>query len=222
MDLDVEKHDIKAAIFDMDGLLIDSERILMHACIQAAQQIGITYTQAEYVELIGRTGADSKRIMVGQLGGVEQYEQVVQGLNAILDARNHAFPLKHGALELIKHYRDNKVICSVASSSPMHHITHRLGHVGVLDHFDHLTSGQEVANGKPHPDIYLLAIKKLGLSVEQCIAFEDSEPGARAAIAAGLKVVVVPDLKQLSPFVVQNSHRVLTSLNDWLDLAASH
>ncbi len=222
MELDVEKHDIKAAIFDMDGLLIDSERILMHACIQAAQQIGIIYTQAEYVELIGRTGADSRRIMTEQLGGAEQYEQVVKGLNAILDERDHAFPLKHGALELIKHYRSNNIICSVASSSPMHHITHRLGHVGVLDHFEHLTSGQEVANGKPHPDIYLLAIKKLGLSVEQCIAFEDSEPGASAAIAAGLKVVVVPDLKQLSAFVVQNSYRVLDSLSDWLNVVDSH
>lgn len=200
----------------MDGLLIDSERILMHACIQAAEQIGITYTQAEYVELVGRTGADSKHIMIEQLGGLAQYEQVVQGLNAILDARDHAFPLKQGALALIQHYRANDIICSVASSSPMHHIKHRLRHVGVLDHFHHLTSGQEVANGKPHPDIYLLAVKKLGLSVEQCIAFEDSEPGARAAIAAGLKVVAVPDLKQLSPFVQENCYQVVSSLDEWL------
>jgi HAD superfamily hydrolase (TIGR01509 family) len=215
VEFDVEKHDIKAAIFDMDGLLIDSERILMHACIQAAQQIGINYTQAEYVELIGRTGADSRYIMIEQLGGAEQYAQVVQGLNAILDERDHAFPLKQGALALIQHYRTKNVVCSVASSSPMHHITHRLGHVGVLEHFHHLTSGQEVANGKPHPDIYLLAVKKLGLSVEQCIAFEDSEPGARAAIAAGLRVVAVPDLKQLSPFVQESCYQVVTSLEAW-------
>ena len=75
---------IKAAIFDMDGLLIDSERIIMQACIIAAKHVGITYTQAEYVELIGRAGSDSTRIMVEQLGGVENFNQVMQGLDVQL------------------------------------------------------------------------------------------------------------------------------------------
>ena len=73
-----------------------------------------------------------------------------------------------------------------------------------------------MARGKPNPDIYLLAIKKLGLEPEQCIAFEDSENGARAAIAAGLKVVVVPDLKQPSDYVREHCHQVVASLEDWL------
>jgi HAD superfamily hydrolase (TIGR01509 family) len=206
----------KAAIFDMDGLLIDSERIIMQACIVAAKQVGITYTQAEYVELIGRSGPDSTRIMVEQLGGVQNFNQVMQGLDMQLAQHNHTFPLKQGVLPLLKHYQSNNVICSVASSSPAHHITHRLSHVAMLDYFRHITSGQEVVNGKPSPDIYLLAIKKMGLNAEQCIAFEDSENGARAAIAAGLKVVVVPDLKQPSDYVKENCHQVVASLEDWL------
>lgn len=207
---------IKAAIFDMDGLLIDSERIIMQACIIAAQQVGITYTQAEYVELIGRAGPDSTRIMVEQLGGVQNFNKVMQGLDAQLAQHNHTFPLKPGALPLLKHYQSNNVICSVASSSPTHHIRHRLSHVDVLDYFSHITSGQEVTRGKPSPDIYLMAVKKLGIKVEECIAFEDSENGALAAIAAGLKVVVVPDLKQPSDYVRDNCHQVITSLEDWL------
>jgi HAD superfamily hydrolase (TIGR01509 family) len=207
---------IKAAIFDMDGLLIDSERIIMQACITAAQQVGITYTRAEYVELIGRAGPDSTRIMIEQLNGVSNFNKVMQGLDALLAERNNTFPLKHGAIELLKHYQDNNIICSVASSSVTHHIRHRLSQVGVLDYFSHITSGQEVTRGKPNPDIYLLAVKKLGLKVEECIAFEDSENGARAAIAAGLKVVVVPDLKQLSDYVREHCHQVITSLEDWL------
>jgi len=209
----------KAAIFDMDGLLIDSERIIMQACITAAQQVGITYTHAEYVELIGRAGPDSTRIMVEQLGGESNFNLVMQGLDALLAERNNTFPLKHGASELLKHYQDNNIICSVASSSATHHISHRLSQVGVLDYFSHITSGQEVTRGKPNPDIYLLAVNKLGLKAEECIAFEDSETGARAAIAAGLRVVVVPDLKQPSEFVVQNSHLTIESLNDWLNLS---
>ncbi len=200
----------------MDGLLIDSERIIMQACIQSAQQVGITYTQAEYVELIGRAGADSTCIMVEQLGSIENFNQVMQGLDTILAEHNHVFPLKQGASALLKHYQTNNIICSVASSSPMHHITHRLSHVNVLDYFSHLTSGQEVERGKANPDIYLLALQKLGLKAEECIAFEDSENGARAAIAAGLKVVVVPDLKQPSDYVRENCHRVIASLEDWI------
>lgn len=219
MEKSVNTAGFKAAIFDMDGLLIDSERIIMQACITAAQRVGITYTHAEYVELIGRAGPDSTRIMIEQLNGVSNFNQVMQGLDTLLAERNNTFPLKHGASELLRHYQANNIICSVASSSSTHHIRHRLSQVGVLDYFSHITSGQEVTHGKPNPDIYLLAVKKLGLKAEECIAFEDSETGARAAIAAGLRVVVVPDLKQPSDFVVQNSHLTIESLNDWLDLS---
>ena len=200
----------------MDGLLIDSERIIMQACIAAAGEIGIRYTQAEYTQLIGRAGPDSTRRMIEQLNGVENFNRVMQGLDARLTERDHSFPLKHGALELLQYYQANNIICSVASSSPTHHIHHRLSQVGVLDFFSHVTSGQEVTHGKPSPDIYLLAVKKLGLNVKECIAFEDSETGARAAIAAGLKVVVVPDLQQPSDFVIEHSHKVVISLKDWL------
>jgi len=90
----------------------------------------------------------------------------------------------------------------------------------VLNHFSHLTSGQEVERGKPNPDIYLLAVNKLGLSPQACIAFEDSEMGARAAIAAGLKIVVVPDLLQPSDYVRAHCHQVVESLQDWLNAIA--
>ena len=207
---------IKAAIFDMDGLLIDSERIIMQACIAAANEVGITYTQAQYTELIGRAGPDSTSRMIEQLNGVENFNRVMQGLDARLAEHNHTFPLKAGALDLLKHYQANNIICSVASSSPTHHITHRLSQVGVLDFFSHITSGQEVTHGKPSPDIYLLAVKKLGLDAAECIVFEDSETGARAAIAAGLKVVVVPDLLQPSEYVIEHCYQVAVSLQDWL------
>jgi HAD superfamily hydrolase (TIGR01509 family) len=206
----------KAAIFDMDGLLIDSERVIMEACVAAAKNIGITYTQTDYLELTGRAWKDAKPIMIEQFNGEANFHRIMQGLDEALAKHGNAFPLKPGALDLLQHYQGQQIVCSVASSSAMHHITHRLSRVGVHDYFTHFTSGQEVERSKPNPDIYLLAVKKLGLTVADCIAFEDSEPGARAAIAAGLRVVVVPDLKQPSDFIVQNSHAVVGSLHDWL------
>jgi HAD superfamily hydrolase (TIGR01509 family) len=138
-------------------------------------------------------------------------------LDDALAKHESTFPLKPGALDLLQHYQRNQVVCSVASSSAIQHIMHRLSRVGVHGYFSHFTSGQEVERSKPNPDIYLLAVEKLGLTVEECIAFEDSEPGARAAIAAGLKVIVVPDLKHPSDFVQQNAHRVVPSLTHWLE-----
>lgn len=213
---------LKAAIFDMDGLLIDSERMIMQACIAAAKGIGITYTQAEYVELIGRAWPDSTRIMTKQLGSEESFQHVMQCINASMDADGNVFPLKEGALALLQHYKANNVICGVASSSPISHIKERLSAVGVLDYFSVVTSGHEVENGKPNPDIYLLAIDRLNAMVEfditECIAFEDSEPGARAAIAAGLNVIVVPDLKHPSDFVREHALNVVSSLDIFLQM----
>lgn len=206
---------IKAAIFDMDGLLIDSERIIMQGCIEAAAAIGIPYRQEDYVELVGRVWSDSSRIMAQQLGGADKMQQVIDGLERFLAARDHAFPLKTGVVDLLAAYQARGIRCSVASSSPMPHITHRLRHTGVLDYFEHLTSGQEVQRGKPHPDIYLLALDKLGLPAEACIAFEDSELGAQAAIAAGLRVVIVPDLKHPSAALQAQAHHVVADLAQW-------
>ena len=207
---------IKAAIFDMDGLLIDSERIIMQACIKAAKQIGIIYTQAQYVELIGRAGPDSTLRMIAQLNGEENFSHVMQAVDAQLAHLNNTFPLKAGVLDLLKHYQAENILCSVASSSSTQHIVHRLRKVGIFNYFSHVTSGEEVIHGKPNPDIYLLAVQKLGLKVSECIAFEDSEMGARAAIAASLRVVVVPDLSQPSEYVRKNCHQVVESLNGWL------
>jgi len=203
----------KAAIFDMDGLLIDSERIIMQACIAAATEVGIPYTQTQFVDLIGRNATDSTRVMTEQLGGEANFNQVLPRVDAILAARSTPFPLKMGALETIQFFHQNNIPCAVASSSYKNIVQNRLTQVGVFDYFSAITSGDEVLNGKPHPDIYLLALKKLGHQAADCIAFEDSELGARAAIAAGLKVIVVPDLKSPSDFVQENCFMMAKSLS---------
>lgn len=207
----------KVAIFDMDGLLIDSERRIMRACIAAAKSIGIDYTQAQYVELIGKAWPIASRIMTEQLGSEANFQQVMHYINSSHDEDGEPFPLKSGARALLEYYQANRVVCGVASSSPLSHIQERLNAVGVLDFFTAITSGHEVENGKPDPDVYQLAMRRLGVgdqfNIEDCIAFEDSDPGAMAAIAAGLKVVVVPDLKQPSHHVKTHAFSVQPSLS---------
>lgn len=121
----------KAAIFDMDGLLIDSERIIMRACIQAAHDVGIEYRQEQYVELIGRSAPDSTRVMTEQLKGREKFNLVMQGLDRILAQRDNSFPLKEGAEEVIRYFTQQALPCAVASSSHQSIIRHRLTSGGV-------------------------------------------------------------------------------------------
>lgn len=205
-----------AAIFDMDGLLIDSERLIMQACIAAAADIGVVYTQAQYAELIGRAHQDSTQRMIAQLGGEANFQAVMQGLDHYLAEMGGVFPLRPGAQDLLSHFQDRNILCGVASSSHRPTVNRRLAGVGVLSHFKAFATGEEVARGKPNPDIFLLALSRLGVPAETCIAFEDSEMGARAAIAAGLKTIVVPDLNEPSAFVRENAYAVLNSLEEFL------
>ncbi len=201
----------------MDGLLIDSERIIMQACIAAANAHGICYTQAQFVDLIGRNLTDSTRVMTAQLGGEENFTKVAQSADEILAQREDFYPLRPGVSEILSFFKANHIPCGVASSSYQPVIQRRLNKAGVLNQFLHITSGDEVARGKPNPDIYLLAIQRLGVAAQDCIAFEDSELGAQAAIAAGLNVVVVPDLKQPSEFVQENAFMIVDSLHEALE-----
>lgn len=212
--------DIKAAVFDMDGLLLDSERVLMEACIAAARDIGITYTLEQYTQLIGNAWGTSTKLMIAQLGSEENFKLLMAGLDKHLAVHEHHFPLKPGALDLLQYYQANGVICAVASSSPLEHINTRLAKVGVRDYFSAVASGHEVTNGKPAPDVYLLAMERLrefgDFEVGECIAFEDSNPGATAAMAAGLRTIVVPDLKQPSEDVRNRCNQVVESLTAFL------
>jgi beta-phosphoglucomutase-like phosphatase (HAD superfamily) len=210
----------RAAIFDMDGLLIDSERAIMRAWIAGARELGIDLAEDAFVQCVGRARPESDAILTRLLGGTDAFRAAGEKARALLreghgeDGGDPVFPLKPGALMLLTALREAGVPCAVASSSGVAEIRHRLGHVGVLGFFSAIAGGDEVTHGKPDPALYLLAATRLGIPPEACIAFEDSENGARAAQAAGIRVMVVPDLRHPHPEVLERSHGVLDSLAD--------
>ena len=203
-----------AAIFDMDGLLVDSERTTMHAWLTAAHALGIDLAPSDYLQVVGRAATDSDALLARLLGGHQAFERVREGAKARLLDTGPAplFPIKRGAARLLQTLRGAGVPCAVASSSRRDEIEHRLGRVGVLHHFQALAGGNEVPRGKPDPALYRLAATRLGVDPVQCLAFEDSENGARAAQAAGVAVVIVPDLKHPAADIAERSHGVLDSL----------
>ena len=208
----------KAAIFDMDGLLIDSERAISAAWIEGARALGFDLKMSDFVKVIGTASQQSTAMLIEMMGSEAAMRATAAKAHALLPQAGGApvFPLKPGALPLLEALRDAGIPCAVASSSAVDEIRHRLGHVDVLKYFRAVAGGNEVTHGKPDPALYLLAAARLGVAPEDCIAFEDSENGARAAQAAGVRVVIVPDLKPPAADVAARAHGVIGSLDEAL------
>ena len=206
-----------AAVFDMDGLLLDSERPVRDAWLQAAAEHGVALSVADYLTVVGRNERDSHALLLDLFGGdAASLGAVRQRADGLLAERFSAapFPVKAGARPLLDALRDAKIPCAVASSTGHREVERRLERAGLRGYFAAISGGDEVRHGKPAPDLYQLAIARLGADTTRSVAFEDSNYGARAALAAGLAVVVVPDLKPPEPAWQSHCLAVLASLDD--------
>jgi HAD superfamily hydrolase (TIGR01509 family) len=203
-----------AAIFDMDGLLIDSERTIMNTWIAAGRELGIHIRPTDYVEIIGRSLPECHAMLAEMLGSQPVFQEALKLVRQQLHSPTMppVYPLKAGVENLLSTLVNAGVPCAVASSSSGQEIRARLSRVGVLDLFDAVAGGDEVARGKPDPAVYALAASRLGKSPSECLAFEDSENGVLAAHRAGIQVVTVPDLRPPSDEVLEVSFLKLASL----------
>ena len=186
-----------AAVFDMDGLLLDSERPLRTAWMDAAAQHGCVLGDADYLSVVGLNHTDSHARFLTLFGGDASLLERVRGsaqelVRQRFDGRG--FDAKPGALRLLQGLQRGGVACAVASSTHLGEVRRRLEAARLLRYFAAVCGGDEVAHGKPHPDLYALALTRLGVNAAQGVAFEDSGHGVRSAWSAGLAVVAVPDL----------------------------
>ena len=206
----------RAAVFDMDGLLLDSERPIRDAWLQAAREFGVPLDEALYLQCVGRNEADSRRVLSQLLGASVPFDTVRARAVALIE---HAigldgYAVKAGVVALLQALRELGVPCVVASSTHRAEVERRLSQSGLAPFFAGFNGGDEVQRGKPHPDLFLLAARRARQRPEDCLVFEDSEHGAQGAIAAGMSVVIVPDLKRPSDDACAASLAVLASLHD--------
>ena len=164
-------------IFDMDGLLFDTERIFQNYWRAIAAERGIVLADSFTAEITGTSGVIQK----------DCKERVLRHLDKNI-------PVKTGAVEIFGRCRMLGIKTAVASSSPLRQIENNLKNAGMENCFDAIVSGDEVEKGKPAPDIFLLAAKRIGVLPEDCIVFEDSPHGIEGALRAGMKAVMIPDL----------------------------
>lgn len=204
-----------AAIFDVDGLLLDSERPLLDTWVEAARQLGHPFEPALLSRVLGRPGAEGVALFRAALGPDYPYDAVkARARELMADVHARGFDVKPGARELLARLEQARVPCAVASSTRRKPLEERLARADLQRYFAAFVGGDEVQNGKPAPDIFLLAAQRLSIVAERCVVFEDSEHGARGALAATMQVVIVPDLAQPSAEARASSCAVIASLTE--------
>jgi HAD superfamily hydrolase (TIGR01509 family) len=205
----------QAAIFDMDGLLLDTERVCMSIFKQACEAQNVAFLEDVYLSIIGRNSAGIEQVLRQGYGPELDYpalhDEWRNRYNAVV--KHQAIPVKEGVVELLTWLKSNKVPTAVATSTQKDVAKIKLNLAGLDHFFDNLTTGCEVAHGKPHPEIYLLAAQRLNIDPKQCLAFEDSNNGVRSALAAEMITYQIPDLVEPCAEIIALSPRIRDSLH---------
>ena len=208
-----------AVIFDMDGLLLDTEPLAARAWNQAAAALGVEFDAALALALIGRNFADCAAMVRARYGASYPVDALLERWHATYDAivAQDGVSVKPGAIELIDWLERNAITSAVATSTRRERARAKLVDAGLLSRFRDIVGGDEVARGKPAPDIYVEAARRLGVRADECVALEDSVPGVRAALAARMTAIMVPDLHGPPVDLIALDLLVLPSLHDVLD-----
>jgi HAD superfamily hydrolase (TIGR01509 family) len=207
---------VEAVIFDMDGLLLDTESVYRAAMVASASGMGYDFPADFCQSMVGTAEAEIHLILQQRFGAdfpiARLFEDCEVAMRQRLDA---GVPVKAGAAELIDDLAARKMPMAVATSTVRRIAEHHLKRAGLLDHFSAVCTREDVTRGKPHPDIFLKAASNLGVSAERCLILEDSYHGVRAAHASGAMPIMVPDLlpatdelRKLCVAVVRDLHDV--------------
>lgn len=183
-------------IYDMDGLLLGTESLHEKVNQKIAQRYGKTFDRHTKIKIAGRPTLDSATILVDTLQLPLTPEEYLEERNELLYPLYKTATALPGTVNLTQHLYNHQIPQAIASSSSRHHFAMKtVNHQEWFSIFDRFTLGDdpEIKRGKPAPDIFLLAAERFGVSPEQCLVFEDSIAGMKAAISAGMSVVVIPD-----------------------------
>ncbi len=207
----------KAAIFDMDGLLIDSEPLWQEAGIETLSGFGISLTLEQYHTSTGLRTAEwvahwFRQFAVSQDHAEEAIDTIIRKAIEKIAAEGVALP---GASEILQFFKNNNIPTGLATSSPMSLVDVVVDKLKIRDYFKVMSSAEHLPYGKPHPQVFLDCAGALGVLPEECIVFEDSFNGMIAAKAAKMKCVVVPAREQFSHPRWSAADLILSSLMDF-------
>lgn len=184
-----------AVILDMDGLMLDTEPISLGAWRAAAADLGYDLDPSTYDRMIGLGHAAALDLLSREFGDACPVDDLAAAarLRYEVALAEGGVPHKAGLKPFLQFLDERRLAKAVATSTETALATRKLRQAGVLDYFEVVVGGDQVSRGKPEPDIFLLAAERLGSLPGDCLVLEDSDPGLRAAAAAGMRVILVPD-----------------------------
>ncbi len=213
--------EIKAVLFDMDGLMVDTESLSTEAFINSAKVQGYNMTKEETLKVLGFTKANIYQFWIDYFQGtnvdgkklVDDHYEYIE--NVLYTVGPEKMPYVE---ELLKYLRENNYKIAVASSSDTADIKNNLEKTKLEKYIDEIASGAEVENGKPAPDVFLLAAKRLGVDAKDCLILEDSKAGIKAGKASGAMVFMVPDMFTVDKECEDTADRILTNLGEVIEI----
>lgn len=209
----------KAVIFDMDGLMIDSERVTYNEYVKKLAQLGHhDFTEELYRNCLGKNKQGICQVFIDHYDQDFPMDEVWDDVHVWIDESLRQYvPKKKGLVELLEYLKANNYKTIVATSSGRARVDEILKNADLTKYFDDTICGDEVTHGKPHPEIFLTACQKLDVKPEEALVLEDSEAGILAAYDGHIDVICVPDMKYPEPQFVEKVTKIVDSLDEVID-----
>lgn len=187
---------MKTVVFDMDGVLFDTEKLCLDSWNAIAQEHGIEDMETVFMQCVGTNANDTRNLIMDHYGQDFPYDTFCKKTSKWFHEyiEKNGMPVKAGVREILKYLEETGWQIGLASSTKRDSVISHLTNAGIRKYFSVIVTGDMVEHSKPQPDIYLLACESLGVAPGETYAIEDSPNGIRSAHAAGMKPIMVPDL----------------------------
>lgn len=210
--------DTAAVIFDMDGIIFDTERLYIESWKAVGEEFGLENVVEMAYKIIGVNETMSRKVFTEYYQGMKDYDLCRKRLSEVFHSRyDGRIPVKPGVREILAFLKERKIPIALASSTRIETVQRELKEAGLYQSFDHIIGGDMIKQSKPAPDIFLAAAQKLGAAPESCYVLEDSHNGIRAAAAAGMHPIMVPDLLEPTDEMQKLAETICPSLNEAID-----
>ena len=210
---------MKAAVFDMDGVLFDTETLCQDSWMAIAEERGLPGMAEIFPQCIGLNANDSKQVVLRAYGQDFAYEEFRQQASVWFwdYIEKNGLPVMPGVREILEWLKEHNWKVGLASSTRRSSVENHLEQAGLRDYFQTVVTGDMVEHSKPQPDIYLMACRELGVAPEEAFAIEDSPNGIRSAHAARMTPLMVPDMIAPDDEMKRLSSRIFDSLLDVME-----
>ncbi|CDM68227.1 HAD family hydrolase [Clostridium bornimense] len=206
--------EVKAIIFDMDGVIFDTERVYLDIWSKVFEKYGYKITKEVYISVMGRGRKKVKEIFMKNFGENMPIEEMYMEKDAMLAKviGNNEVPMKLGAYDLLKYLKENNYKVALATSARRNRVTKQIEAAEIESFFDAIVCGDDILESKPNPEIFIKAACNLEVDKEKCIVIEDSPAGIEAAYNANMIGIHVEDLKKADNDIKKYCYRSFKSL----------